>query len=257
MSIPGVRPALHSNEALLSAGAWMDFNQHIHELCLCGRWFQARTLWLSVFEGVHLGVDPATPVVQPLDLPPLRRMPCCQSPCFRCENRRGGFQFPFAGIWTRRAISSRRGATPAETWTLAKAGHFTLDLFAPHMQVLAWRSTTSCRPTWRDCRGDWCWAWMESVATTRSLSGGFGGLATRLGMSQLSSSQPCRAPVQMLAGSCGWCLGCEAHWCDVCRGQLEFCPMCGSSNEEIVSCDGDGSGRVSWQRHCQLRPTNL
>ena len=55
------------------------------------------------------------PVVQSVDLPPLRRMPCCQNHCFRCENRRGGFQFPFIGIWTRRAVLSRRGATPAET----------------------------------------------------------------------------------------------------------------------------------------------
>ena len=75
MSIPGVHTALHTHEALLSAGAWMDFNQHICELTLFGRWFQARTLWLSVFEVVHLGVDPAKPVVQPLDLSPPRRMP--------------------------------------------------------------------------------------------------------------------------------------------------------------------------------------
>ena len=133
MSIPGVHTALHTNEALLSAGALMDFNQHIHELCHCGRWFQARKLWMSVFEVVHLAVDPATPVVQPRDLLPLLTMPCCESPCLRRENKRGGFQFPFVGIWTRRAILFERGASPAETWALAQADHGTLDLVAVHM----------------------------------------------------------------------------------------------------------------------------
>ena len=131
MSIRGVHTALHTNEALLSAGAWTSTTSTSSPCAADG--LRHRTLWLSVFEVVHLGVDPATPVVQPLDLPPLRRMPCCQNPCFRCENRRGGFQFPFIGICTRRAVLSRRGATPAETWQLAQTDHATLDLVAATM----------------------------------------------------------------------------------------------------------------------------
>ena len=82
--------AVHTDQVLLSTGAWMDFSQHVHTLLLGGKVEEARTLWDSVFEVVHMGVDPSTPVLQSPDMPPIRRMPCCKTPCARCENRRGG-----------------------------------------------------------------------------------------------------------------------------------------------------------------------
>ena len=51
------------------------------------------------------------------------------------------------------------------------------------------------------------------------------------------------------------CPRCTAHWCDECRGDLEFCPMCGSSDEELSGDDADGAGSVWWQRDCQLQAT--
>ena len=117
MSIPGVRPALHSNEALLSAGAWMDFNQHIHELCLCGRWFQARTLWLSVLKLCTWAWIPQHLWSNPLIS--FRYVGCPAASHLVCENE----GIPSIGIWTRRAVLSRRGATPAETWNLAQTDH--------------------------------------------------------------------------------------------------------------------------------------
>ena len=62
----------------------------------------------------------------------------CQPPCFRRESRRGGFQFPFIGIWTRGAVLSRRRATPAETWQLAP-GLEVQDFVPQHMERLCKR----------------------------------------------------------------------------------------------------------------------
>ena len=89
--------AVHTNETLLSTGAWMDFSQHINMLVLRGDVDEAGALWGLVFEMVYMGVDPATPVLQSMDMPPIRRMPCCKTPCVRYETGRGGFQFPFIG----------------------------------------------------------------------------------------------------------------------------------------------------------------
>eukprot|EP00435_Cladocopium_sp_Y103_P046633 s2960_g13.t1 len=122
-----------TEETLLSAGAWLDFNQHIHALVLSGRVDEARVLWGSVFEIVHLGVDPAQPVLQSEAMPPLRRMPCCKLPCARCEMARGGFQFPFIGTWTRRAVFAHHGETVSATWDRFHAPHERLDLLAVQM----------------------------------------------------------------------------------------------------------------------------
>ena len=116
MSVPGVDIAVHTDEALLSTGAWMDFSAHVLQLQLRGEHDKAWNLWDSVFEVVHLGIDPATPVLQNLDLPPVRRMPCCRPHCERCSQGRGGFRFPFIGVWTRKAVFPRDGATVAATW---------------------------------------------------------------------------------------------------------------------------------------------
>ena len=80
MAIPGIHVAVHAEEQLLSAGAWMDFSQYVTTLVLAGRMDEARVLWGSVFEVVHLGVDPAMPVLQDPRLPPLRRTSCCVKP---------------------------------------------------------------------------------------------------------------------------------------------------------------------------------
>ena len=70
MATRGIHLAVHTNEALLSTGAWMDFSQHINMLVLRGDVEEAGALWGLVFEVVHMGVDPATPVLQSMDMPP-------------------------------------------------------------------------------------------------------------------------------------------------------------------------------------------
>ena len=83
MAVPGIRVAVHTEEQLLWAGAWMDFSQHVNMSVLGGQLDEARMLSGSVFEVVHLGVDSdsALPMLQDLRLPPLRCIPCCAKPC--------------------------------------------------------------------------------------------------------------------------------------------------------------------------------
>ena len=134
MAGPGIHVAVHTEEPLLSAGAWMDFSQHVNTLVLGGRLDEARSRWGSVFEIVHLGVDPALPVLQDTRLPPLRRIPCCAKPCVRCETARGGFKFPFVGVWCRRGVFAQRQASVALTWEVFhRFPHERLDLLALQM----------------------------------------------------------------------------------------------------------------------------
>ena len=69
MAVPGIHVAVHTEERLLSAGAWLDFSQYVNILVLACRMDEARALWGSVFEIVYLGFDPALPVLQDPRLP--------------------------------------------------------------------------------------------------------------------------------------------------------------------------------------------
>ena len=61
-------------------------------------------------------------------LPPLEECLCTLSPCPRCEQGRGGFRFPWLGIWTRRSVLAQPGASPAEVWSGYHANLERLDL---------------------------------------------------------------------------------------------------------------------------------
>ena len=63
MPILGIHVAVHTDEVLLSTGAWMGFSRHINTMVLGGQLDEARVLWGSVFEVVHMGVDPCTRVL--------------------------------------------------------------------------------------------------------------------------------------------------------------------------------------------------
>lgn len=125
--------AVRTDQVLLSTGAWMDFSQHVHTLLLGGKIEEARTLWDSVFEVVHMGVDPSTPVLQSPDMPPIRRMPCCKTPRARCENRRG---VPVPVHWDmdpQSRLRSRSAFGGIHLGPLPCPPHETLDLVAVQM----------------------------------------------------------------------------------------------------------------------------
>ena len=74
MAIPGIHVAIHTEERLLY------FSQHISTLVLANQMDEARQLWGSVFEVVHLAVDPALPVLQDSRLPRLGGSHAVSSP---------------------------------------------------------------------------------------------------------------------------------------------------------------------------------
>jgi hypothetical protein len=253
MSIPGIHVAVHTDQVLLSTGAWMDFSQHVHTLLLDGKDEEARTLWDSVFEVVHMGVDPSTPVLQSPDMPPIRRMPCCKTPCARCENRRGGFQFPFIGTWTHRAVFAQEALSVASNWDRYHAHpHETLDLVAVQMYASG-HSVQEAKLSDRLARGD------DGVSQSyTSLPWGVSGRTGQLcGMSQSSSWQTSRDLSTRLGDSYGCCcMGAEAaevefippispscgtHWCDDCRRPCVGTAPMEKHNKHLVAL---GNSRV-------------
>ena len=212
MSTPGIHVAVHTDEVLLSTGAWMDFSQHINTLVLGGQLDEARVLWGSVFEVVHMGVDPSTPVLQSHDMPPIRRMLCCKTPYVRCETGRGGFQFPFIGTWARRAVFAQDGGAVAATWDRYHASpHGKLDLRRCTAQGMQWR-TSSPQPPGEANRPSCVGFWRRVSERSQSyffaqwLNGGCGNGATEFGTSPPFSCQSTRAPDAMRGDSsgCSW-----------------------------------------------------
>ena len=55
MAIPGIHVAVHAEEQLLSAGAWMDFSQYVTTLVLAGHLDEARVLWGTTFMALPAG----------------------------------------------------------------------------------------------------------------------------------------------------------------------------------------------------------
>ena len=128
MSELGTSLAAYTRYQVIHAAAWMEFSAHLQELVAEGREREALRLWASVVELVHLG-SPG----QPLSIagfPPVRRFVCTTIPCARCTDRRGGFQFPWVGVWNRRCLLVQEGLGPAVAWQRYHASAARLDRLA-------------------------------------------------------------------------------------------------------------------------------
>ena len=128
MSELGTSLAAYTRYQVIHAAAWMEFSAHLQELVAEGREREALRLWASVVELVHLG-SPG----QPLSIagfPPVRRFVCTNIPCARCADRRGGFQFPWVGVWNRCCLLVQEGLGPAVAWQRYHASAARLDRLA-------------------------------------------------------------------------------------------------------------------------------
>ena len=126
----GIDVAAFTECQVLSPASWLDFSAHIRELLECGRRAAALQLWDSVCEIVHLGSPCSTSVLQVQGMPPLLQVPCCNENCRRCEEHRGGFQFPWLGTWSRRAVLVQSGTPLNEAWASYHLNEEKLDLLA-------------------------------------------------------------------------------------------------------------------------------
>ena len=111
----GVRFGVHTEETLLHAAAYMDFQTYVRSLLSAGHGDLALQVWTSVAEVVHFP-PPDEEIVDVAGLPAMRRMPCLDATCERCRRGQGGFRFPWVGVWCRRAVLVRPGIMPDEAW---------------------------------------------------------------------------------------------------------------------------------------------
>ena len=107
-SMSGVRFGVHTEETLLHAAAYMDFQTYVRSLLSAGHGDLALQVWTSVAEVVHFP-PPDEEIVDVAGLPAMRRMPCLDATCERCRRGQGGFRFPWVGVWCRRAVLVRPG----------------------------------------------------------------------------------------------------------------------------------------------------
>lgn len=129
----GIDVAVHCKEPILHAAAFSSFEVHIHGLLEQGKMSEAIMLWDSVVEIQHLPI-PEEPLLSPVrGLPPMRKSICCEAGCLRCEHRRGGYRFPWVGMWTRRCAVVRPGASAVEAWQAYGASTATMELLQLHM----------------------------------------------------------------------------------------------------------------------------
>lgn len=106
---------VHTRYKVVSPATHVAFVQHVRGLKAVGRHRDALGLWTSVVEFQHLPV----PDENPRDiegLPPLPKAVCSLAGCMRCESQRGGFHFPWLGVWCKRAVVPRDDATVAEAF---------------------------------------------------------------------------------------------------------------------------------------------
>ena len=103
----------HSQARMLHPAALLDFEAHVQGLLARGEREHLPPTEASEFRIHTLGS--------------LREVPCIVAGCARCTEMRGGFQFPWLGIWTKRAVLVQAEVGPAAAWDLYYAGRDYLD----------------------------------------------------------------------------------------------------------------------------------
>ena len=266
MTTLGIHKAVHTSAKILHPGAWSDFARHMNSLIDMGRVLEARSLWGSVFEVMHMGVDPSIvtlDVGRPGMLPPIRRVPCTAEHCQRCELGRGGFQFPFVGVWTRRAVVVQDHiVSPQAAWDVFHANEDRFELLSLHMVAsgcvvedfiplhverlcnrlrlcrdgfrmghlfVAWRAWQDGHQHWREP----VYGFSEEVQSRSDRARAGSILRAVLGAAEVDEEiipEPCVVCQHPCFSECPLC---SCHWCDGCRGGLDFCAMCGESDEDV------------------------
>ena len=124
--------ARHCDHQLLHAAAWAEFSSHVASLRAAGKHEEVARLCRSVVEIQHLPITVGLERTQP-GMQPVAQAVCCQDPCQRCSENRGGFRFPWVGTWTRRGTIVVPGSSAAEAWDRHSRVEGTLDLLELEM----------------------------------------------------------------------------------------------------------------------------
>eukprot|EP00434_Breviolum_minutum_P003606 symbB.v1.2.003175.t1/scaffold173.1/size339812/18 len=108
---------------------------------------KALQLWASVVEFQHMPPTTALDATA-TGMPPLRQAACVNQPCARCEEKRGGFQFPWIGPWTSKGVLVVPGATVEGAWRRREELQDKLDLLELRMLSDDKTATDFCPALW-------------------------------------------------------------------------------------------------------------
>ena len=111
----------HCQARMLHPAALLDFEAYVQGLLARGERDQAVRLWRAVVVVVRLPPTETSQFRIP-SLGSLREVPCMVAGCARCTEMRGGFQFTWLGIWTKRAVLAQAEVGPEADWDLYYAG---------------------------------------------------------------------------------------------------------------------------------------
>ena len=113
--IVGVHVAMFTAAEVLSSAAFIEFRRQVDALLARGDRAGALRLWSSVVLFEHM--PPSSRAGDgPVGFPPMRISVCPKSACPRCDQGRGGYVFPWVGIWNRRGTIVPPGFTPQQAW---------------------------------------------------------------------------------------------------------------------------------------------
>ena len=113
--IVGVHVAMFTDAEVLSSAAFLEFRRQVDALLARGDRAGALRHWSSVVLFEHMPPS-SRPGDGPAGFPPMRISICPKSVCPRCDQGRGGFVFPWVGIWNRRGTIVPPGFTPQQAW---------------------------------------------------------------------------------------------------------------------------------------------
>ena len=113
--IVGVHVAMFTAAEVLSSAAFIEFRRQVDALLARGDRAGAMRLWSSVVLFEHTPPS-SRPGDGPAGFPPMRISVCPKSARPRCDQGRGGYVFPWVGIWNRRGTIVPSGFTPQQAW---------------------------------------------------------------------------------------------------------------------------------------------
>ena len=170
----GITVAMHTDVAILHAAAVTEFLGHVQRSN--NQREEAMELWQSVVEVVHFPPPPGN-VLEAPGFRPMLQIGCADPECRRCLKKRGGFRFPWLGVWTRPGTLVRTGlferthgvitAKAKGRWTCSWSRPMLRDIVPPQ-----WRQVMAALGSreWRNWQvGHECWMVLPAQYRVNSL----------------------------------------------------------------------------------------
>ena len=87
-------------------------------------------------------------MVDLVGLPPLRQAVCTSATCERCQKQKGGFTFPFLGLWSRRRVIVCSEESSDDVWTAWSQSKANMDTLLCEMYSSGREVADFCPKLW-------------------------------------------------------------------------------------------------------------